>query len=71
MTDLHFDVLVVGSGPAGSIAALVLAPFLTAAHPGVARGIAAMATGLGHALTARSADRRWIAAQLDGSTKGA
>jgi flavin-dependent dehydrogenase len=42
---------------------------LEGAPPGVAKGVAAVAAGLGHAITARSADRRWIVAHVEGSTK--
>jgi hypothetical protein len=37
---------------------------LDGASPSVATGVAAAAAGLGHLLTARSADRRWIATEL-------
>jgi flavin-dependent dehydrogenase len=44
---------------------------LDGAQPSVARAVASVATGLGHALTVRSADRRWITAQVSGSGSGA
>ena len=37
---------------------------LDGAQPGIAKGVAAIAAGLGYAMTARSADRRWIAAHV-------
>lgn len=39
------------------------------ASPSVATGLAATAAGLGHALTARSTDRRWIASHLTDSPR--
>jgi hypothetical protein len=42
---------------------------LEGAQPGIAKGVAAVAAGLGYAMTARSADRRWIGAHVEGSTK--
>jgi len=44
---------------------------LEGAPPNIAKGVAAVATGLGYAVTARSADRRWIAAHVDGATRNA
>jgi len=38
---------------------------LDGARPSVATGVAATAAGLGHAVTARSADRSWIQAELE------
>jgi flavin-dependent dehydrogenase len=38
------------------------------ATPSIATGMAATAAALGHALTTRSADRRWITKHLSGST---
>jgi geranylgeranyl reductase family protein len=40
---------------------------LDGALPSAATGVAATAAGLGHMLTARTADRRWIKAHLQGS----
>lgn len=40
------------------------------ARPGVATGVAATAAGIGHAITARSADRRWISAHVGGPHDG-
>ena len=37
---------------------------LDGAPPSVATGIAATAAGLGHVMTERSTDRRWIAAHV-------
>jgi len=42
---------------------------LDGAPPGIAKGVAAAATGLGRAMTAYSEDRRWIEAHVEGSTK--
>jgi flavin-dependent dehydrogenase len=41
------------------------------AQPSVAKAVASVAAGLGHAFTVRSADRRWIKAHLSGSGSGA
>ena len=40
---------------------------LAGAPPSLAAGVASVAVGLGRAATARSADRRWITAHVDGS----
>ena len=42
---------------------------LDGAPPSLATGMAATAAGLGHALTARSADRRWITTHLYDSSQ--
>ena len=42
---------------------------LDGARPSVATSLAATASGLGHLLTARTADRTWIANQLAVSTQ--